>query len=138
MKPVISQWVRAFAAVAALLFLTLLSAAQTAPVSKGVAPGGEARPRIDPKATDLLKKMSDYLGSARAFTVRVSFSQEVVLLTGQKIEYESWSHLSLRRPNRFRAVRHGVLENLDFYYDGKTMTLFQRGPNFYAVEPAPP
>ena len=97
-----------------------------------------AQPRIDPKATDLLRKMSDYLGSAKALTVHASFSEEMVLLSGQKISYESWSQLSLRRPDRFRADRHGVLENLTFYYDGKSMTLFQKGPNFYAAEPAPP
>lgn len=82
--------------------------------------------------------MCDYLGSMKTFSAHVSFREEVMLLTGQKIERESWSNLTVRRPNRFRALRHGALENLEFYYDGKTMTLFRKEPNVYALEPAPP
>ena len=97
-----------------------------------------AQPRIEPRATDLFKKMSDYLGGTKAFSVRASFRQEVVLVTGQKLEYESWSQVSVRRPDRLRTSRHGVLENIEFYYDGKTATLFRKEANFYAVEPVPP
>jgi hypothetical protein len=106
--------------------------AQTAPDSK------EAAPQVDPKATDLLKRSCDYLESLQALSVRASFSEEVVLLDGQKIGYESGSKISLSRPNHFRTVRHGTKENLDFYYDGKTMTMFQAGPNLYAKAAAPP
>jgi hypothetical protein len=117
------------AALVALSFLALTSVAQTA--------GAEGQPKIDPKATALLKKTADYLGSAKAFSLKASFTDEVVLLNGQKIGTESWSQVSLQRPDHFRTVRRGVQENLDFYYDGKTMAFFEKGPNFYATVPAP-
>jgi hypothetical protein len=124
---------RKFTAAAALLALSLgalVSVAQTVPAA--------GQPTIDPKATALLRKTTDYLASAKAFTLRASFDDEVVLLNGQKIGSESWSQVSLQRPNHFRTVRHGVKENLDFYYDGKTMAFFEKEPNFYATVPAPP
>lgn len=96
----------------------------------------ESGPRMDPKATELFKKMSDYLGGLKAFSFLASFRDERVMPTGEKLEYESSSKVTLRRPNRLHTVRHGVLENLEFFYDGKTMTLF-KGPNFYATVDAP-
>jgi hypothetical protein len=116
-------------AVVALSLAALVSVAQTAPAQGPAA--------IDPKATAVLKKTTDYLSSATAFSLKASFTDEVVLLNGQKIGNESWSHVSLQRPDHFRTVRHGVEESLDFYYDGKTMAFYEKGPNFYATVPAP-
>ena len=116
-----SRWVAVAAAVAAVSSAALVS----------------AEPRIDPQATEVFKKMSDYLGRTKALSARATFRQEVVLLTGQKVEYESWSQVTLRRPDRLRTSRHGLMENLDFYYDGKTTTIFRKEPNFYASAPAP-
>jgi hypothetical protein len=118
-----------FATVLALWLGALVTVAQTAPAEK--------QPRIDPKAAALLKKSTDYLGSAKAFTLRASFTDEVVLLDGQKIGSESWAQIFLRRPDHFRTVRHGVQENLNYYYNGKTMAFYEKGPNFYAMVPAP-
>ena len=117
------------AALVAVSLAALVTVAQTA--------GAEGPSRIDPKAVELLKKSTDYLSNAKAFTLKASFTDEVVLLNGQKIGPESWSYVSLQRPNHFRTVRHGVQENLDFYYDGKSMAFFIKGPNFYATVPAP-
>lgn len=127
---IISRCFAVAAAVVAFSFMALVSVAQTAPA--------EGLPRVDPKAVDLLKKCTDYLGSAKALTLRASYTDEVVLLNGQKIGTESWSQISLQRPNHFRTVRRGVTENLDFYFNGKTMAFYEKGPNFYATVPAPP
>ena len=124
-----SRFSTATAAVVAISLVALAASAQTT-AAVGQSP-------IDPKATALLKKTTDYLGSAKALTVRASYTDEVVLLNGQKIGSESWSQVSLQRPDHFRTVRHGVKEDLDFYYDGKTMAFFEKGPNFYATAPAP-
>ena len=84
-----SRWVAVAAAVAAVSSAALVS----------------AEPRIDPQATEVFKKMSDYLGRTKALSARATFRQEVVLLTGQKVEYESWSQVTLRRPDRLRTSR---------------------------------
>ena len=122
--------VRRFVVAAALVALSLAALASITQMASAQGP-------IDPKATALLKKTTDYVGNAQAFSLKASFTDEVVLLNGQKIGPESWSQVSLQRPNHFRTVRHGVLENLDFYYDGKTMSMYEKGPNFYATVSAP-
>jgi hypothetical protein len=106
---VISRCFTVAAAVVALSFAALVSAAQTT--------SAEGQPQIDPKPTALLKKTTDYLTSAKAFSIRLSFTDEVVLLNGQKIGPESAAQVFLRKPDHFRTIRHGVNENLDFYYD---------------------
>lgn len=116
------RWVAAAAAVA-MLSSTAVATAQ---------------PRIDPRATDQLKKMTDLLVHTKALTVHATFRNEVVTLSGQKLEYESWAHVSMRRPDRFRTSRHATLEDLDFYYDGKTATVFRKQPNLSAAEPTAP
>jgi hypothetical protein len=42
------------------------------------------------------------------------------------------------RPNRLRAHRKGDLANQEFFYDGKTLTLYNPKENLYATAAAPP
>ena len=42
------------------------------------------------------------------------------------------------RPNRLRADRKGDIVNQEFFYDGKTLTLFNPKENLYATTAAPP
>ena len=43
----------------------------------------------------------------------------------------------ISRPNRLRAERKGDLVDQIFYYDGKTLTLYNPADKVYATEPAP-
>ena len=132
-----SRWVAVAAVVLTASSAAWVSAQPPVPPAKA-ATGDTGQPRIDPQALELFKKMCDYLGSAKAFRVRASFREEVMLLTGQKLVYDSWAQVSVRRPDRLRTSRHGILEDLEVYYDGKSVAMFRRQPNLYAVTPAPP
>jgi hypothetical protein len=92
---------------------------------------------IQPQAEKLLRNMSDFLGKQQSFSVTTENSLEVVLTSGQKIQYTSPASLQLKRPNLLRASRKGDLVDQDFYYDGKTLTLFSPGNGFYATTAAP-
>jgi hypothetical protein len=98
-----------------------------------VAAGSERR--IDPEADRLLRQMCEYLGNLQAFTVRVRSLTEVLLVDGQKLNFEASSQVTVKRPNRVRSHRIDVLDEADFYYDGATITLYSRTSNFYATEP---
>jgi hypothetical protein len=78
---------------------------------------------IEPKADQLLQKMSDYLGGLQRFSVQTENTLEVVLGSGEKIQYDSPAELLIQRPNKLRAQRKGDIVNQEFYYDGKTFTL---------------
>ena len=41
------------------------------------------------------------------------------------------------RPNKLHAERKGDLIDQTFYYDGKTLTLYNPSDKVYATEPAP-
>jgi len=82
--------------------------------------------------------MSDYLGGLQKFTVRTENTIEVVLASGQKLQFNSPANASVWRPNRLRADRKGDLVSQEFFYDGKTLTLFNPKENLYATVAAPP
>src|SRR5258707_7078349 len=94
-------------------------------VSGGWPQLGHAQPAgIDPQAEKLLKRMSDYLVGRQQFTLKAESTLEVVLTSGQKIQFDSPATLEVSRPNKLRAHRKGDLANQEFFYDGKTLTLY--------------
>src|SRR6266545_6191545 len=92
---------------------------------------------IDPQAEKLLRRMSDYLAGRQQFTLKAESTLEVVLTSGQKLQYDSPATLMVSRPNRLRAHRKGDIANQEFFYDGKTLTLYNPRENLYATAAAP-
>ena len=99
---------------------------------------GRAQPAgVEPQAEKLLRRMSDYLAGRQQFTLRAESSLEAVLTSGQKLQYDSPATLIVSRPNKLRAHRKGDLANQEFFYDGKSLTLYNPGENLYATTAAP-
>ena len=94
-------------------------------------------PALDPAAVQILKKTTDYLGGLQQFSVDTLNLLEEVLDSGQKIQVSVAASVVLQRPNRLRAERKGDLVNQSWYYDGKTLTVYNSSVNYYASEPAP-
>jgi len=92
---------------------------------------------IDPQAEKLLRRMSDYLAGRQQFTLKAESTLEVVLTSGQKLQYDSPATLSVSRPNKLRAHRKGDISNQEFFYDGKMLTLYNPRENLYATTAAP-
>jgi hypothetical protein len=108
-------------------------------VTAGWPQPGHAQPTgIDPQAEKLLRRMSDYLANRQQFTAKAESTLEVVLTSGQKIQFDSPATLMVSRPNKLRAHRKGDIANQEFFYDGKTLTLYNPGENVYATTAAPP
>ena len=120
----------------------LLARALAAGLALGLAalaPGvSVAQPAgIDPQATRLLRKATDFLAGQQKFTVETRNTLEVVLADGQKIQFGNSARQSVQRPDRLRAERTGDLVNQVFYFDGKTLTLFNPADKVYAKVAAP-
>ena len=115
------------AAMVAALLLTV-----AAPFAALAQPTG-----IDPEATKLLKASTDFLASQQRFSVETRNTLEVVLTSGQKIQFDHAARMWLQRPNKLRADRTGDLVEQSFHYDGKSLTLSNPGEKYYATVAAP-
>ena len=114
-----------------LPWLALLWATQM-PWAMAVEPVG-----VDAQARQLLEASTRYLANQKRFTVDTLSTIEVVLHSGQKIQFDHSVSLAVQRPNKLRAERIGDLIDQQFYYDGKSLTLHNPDDNYYATLPAP-
>src|SRR5512136_567365 len=101
------------------------------------APARAQAPAVDPAATKILKRMTDYVGSLKQFSVHTQNTLEDLLDTGQRVDLEVSADVIISRPNKLRAERLGDVISQIFYYNGKTLTLYNPSDKVYATEPAP-
>lgn len=94
-------------------------------------------PAVDPTATGILKRMTDYLGSVQQFSVQTQNTLEDLLDSGHRIDLDVSAEVVVSRPNKLRSERKGDLVNQVFYYDGKTLTLYNPSSKVYAIEQVP-
>ena len=116
-------------ALSALVLLVM-----TATVSSEVRAQSSA---VDPTATKILQRMTDYLGSLQKFSVHTQNTLEDVLDSGHRIDFDVSADVIVGRPNKLHAKRKGNLVDQVFFYNGKTLTLFNPSDKIYATEPAP-
>jgi len=99
-------------------------------------PKAEARD-IEPKADEFLKAMSNYLAGLKTYSFQVEEFIDDVQDDGQKIQLSNQRHMSVKRPNKVFGEDVGDTADSFFYYDGKTVTVYDRGQKTYATEKVP-
>ncbi|SNS30616.1 DUF2092 domain-containing protein [Sphingopyxis indica] len=92
---------------------------------------------IDPEAMAAVDKMSAALQALSSFHTKSDITTEVVLATGQKIQFGGTMDTYARRPNAFKIVTRLDGKSRELYYDGKTFTIFAPTLGYYADFPAP-
>jgi hypothetical protein len=92
---------------------------------------------VDPRANEMLKRMGEYLGKAHSYSVDAEIWQDVELSSGQRVQAGRNIKLEVRRPNRFHAAVLSTRRNRELFYDGKSITLFNRAQSFYGAFRAP-
>lgn len=121
-----------FRTVAAVFALGVISLAAT------VATEVRAQaPAVDPAATQILKRMTEYLGSLQQFSVHTQNTLEDLLDSGHGVDSDVSANVVISRPNKLYAERKGDVVDQVFYYDGKTLALHNPTDKVYATEPAP-
>jgi hypothetical protein len=91
---------------------------------------------IDPKADSILRQMSDYMNTLEQFIVRAENGVDTLLSTGQTLQLGRSMEIFVRRPDRLRGNMNRGGFDQEFYYDGKSITLFTKGVNYYATTEA--
>lgn len=94
--------------------------------------------RLEPKAIDLLKAMSDRLARAHSMTFTAVTSYENPSLIGPPLVYTTKSEVAVERPDKLRVITSGDGPRSEFYYDGKTVTAYAPAEKLVAVAEAPP
>lgn len=92
---------------------------------------------IDPAADKVLKAMSDHLAGLKSFTVDYETGNEVVLTTGQKVEYTANGSIAAERPGKLRMSRKGAFVDADIIFDGKMVSFVGHKANVYAQLESP-
>ena len=95
------------------------------------------KPAVDPAATQILKRMTDYLGSLQQFSVKTQNTIEERLGSGHRIDLDVSASIIVSRPNKLYAERKGDLVDQIFFYDGKTLTLYNPPDKVYATKTVP-
>ena len=119
--------------------LIAAGAGQHQPVASDDTPEGRAlnrrvelvRYNVSPEAERLLRAMSDYLAKQELVSFDYDATLDVVTQAGQKLGLASSGTVTLQRPDRLRATRHGGFINAEMVFDGQTFTLLGRDANAY-------
>ena len=116
--------------------LTLLLVAASL-VSASSAEIPATAPTVDPAATQILKRMADYIGSLKQFSVQTQGTLEDLDDAGHRVDFDVSARAIVSRPNKILAERKGDLIDQVFYYDGKHLTLCNPLDKVYATVSAP-
>jgi hypothetical protein len=82
-------------------------------------------------ARKLLKAMSDYMAAQKAISFQYETNLEIVTKDKQKLALASSGTLTLNRPDKLRITRTGGFAEVEFLFDGKTLTLLGKTANLY-------
>ena len=111
------------------LFVANLSAAALCLIVGLGAPSGARADEAD--ARKLFKAMSDYMAAQKVISFQYDTDLEIVTKDNQKLALSSSGKVTLNRPDKIRITRTGGFADVEFLFDGKTMTLFGKDTNLY-------
>jgi hypothetical protein len=94
--------------------------------------------KLETDAIDALKEMSTYLATLTAFEVKAETTRDLVTQNGHRVQLGGESDYLVRRPNGFRIDVTTDYKSRQFYYDGKTFTIFAPKLGYYGTADAPP
>ena len=97
-----------------------------------IAPHG-----VDSQAVQILRRSMDYLSGLQRFSAKTQLLTQDLLDTGSRVDYVAWGSVTVERPNKLRAERHGAGFKQSLFYDGTSLTLYDEVGKAYATKPAP-
>jgi hypothetical protein len=102
------------------------------------APPAEKAMAPSPDPRQILQKMCDFLKSQQQFSYKAEVADDEVYYGGKKLQYEIDLETFVKRPDRLRVNAEGDLVDKQFFFDGKTLTLYDKDRNVYGALEVPP
>jgi hypothetical protein len=85
----------------------------------------------------VMQQTCDYLKSLQQFSFRAEVADDQVHQAGKKLQYGIDMETFVRRPDRLRVNAEGDLVNKQFFFDGKTITLYDKTDKVYGTMDVP-
>ncbi|HPM42453.1 MAG TPA: DUF2092 domain-containing protein [Candidatus Omnitrophota bacterium] len=124
---------------AAVLFYPFGARAEEAagPKDTGKVRPGMSATVVDQRALDILKGMSDSLKSAKTLSFRARSLEPIKSPAGIWVILFSDSRVMIQEPDKLFVEKRGDVFALDFYFDGKTISLYSPARNVFAEKESP-
>ena len=109
------------------------------PAPEAKAPAPQAQPaktaNVDPK--QVLRQMCDYLNSLKEFSFKGEVTDDHTYDAGDKLQFAFSLEGYVKRPDKIRLNAKGDLQNKEFFYDGKAITIYDTVKKVYATAAMP-
>jgi hypothetical protein len=119
---------------APLLCIAGAAHSQQVPAQDANAPQAAA---VDQQAMDALDRMGKALRAMKQMELHADTTEEVVLDDGQKVEFGGAVEYKVKSPHGLYAKVDKDRRHREYYYDGKTLTIYAPRMKYYARLPAP-
>jgi len=97
-----------------------------------------AKGTVNKDAEKILKSMSDYMNSLNEFSCKSNgYFEYIDDSTDQKIQMNNVSSTFVKRPNKIKVERKGDVADMEYFFDGKQITVFGKKLKYYAQADAP-
>ena len=127
-----------FGLIMAVAGVAAMSPASAATDASAPTPSARTPAVVDPYAIDALNKMGAYLRTLTSFEIQTETATDAVLDNNQRIEIDGTSDYKVRRPNAFVITMTNPRKAREFYYDGKSLTIYAPRMKLYTTVSAPP
>jgi hypothetical protein len=143
MKPFVAAYALLAATLAGALACTRPAETPTAEVAEETTAVADAAAEpeslgIDPAAIEAVQRMTRHLGTLTTFQIAARSTVEEVADDGQKLQFEGAVTYKVRRPDAFFIDARTDRRIREFYYNGKTFTMFAPRMHVFTEVEAPP
>jgi hypothetical protein len=110
----------------------------SAPLALAQGPAaGSAPAAIDPKADKVMHDMATFLAGVQRFTLEAEETFDLEVARAYRVALSNTRTLTVERPSRFVADAKGDTLHREAWFDGRTLTVLNKGKNVYASIEAP-
>jgi hypothetical protein len=118
-----------------VLFLAVLAVVPQ--ISGNTVFAQEQNPNIDAKAQNALQEMSYFMGSKDEYTFKAEIMFDVIVKSGQKVQYNANETVYLKKPNKFSIEYVSDLGGYKLWYDSGKATILELPTNDFSITTLP-
>jgi len=118
----------------ALLAIPLMTASLPAQ-NKAQTQTKQTAKDVDPLALDVLRAVATPLQQAKTFSFKALVGEEELASNGQIVTFFHSVNVTVQRPDKIHLIFRGRGQEVDFYREGTTTTMYSPEPKLYTTMP---